>query len=105
MEDIALNYRDPEGDLIRILDDEDCHSLGAREQTDGVKGQTARESISLGAAGHACQRSDRLQHRVLKRVNDAPRHLQIIAQRFLVYVVFKLKTVLVTKRDSLPNNI
>lgn len=26
-DDIALNYRDPEGDLIRILDDEDVHLM------------------------------------------------------------------------------
>lgn len=27
MDDIALNYRDPEGDLIRILDDEDIQLM------------------------------------------------------------------------------
>lgn len=27
MDDIALNYRDPEGDLIRILDDEDVQMM------------------------------------------------------------------------------
>lgn len=39
MNDIALNYRDPEGDLIRILDDEDVQLMikeGRRHQ-DEVK--------------------------------------------------------------------
>ncbi len=27
MDDIALNYRDPEGDLIRLLDDEDVQLM------------------------------------------------------------------------------
>lgn len=39
MDDIALNYRDPEGDLIRLLDDEDVQLMikEGRRQQDRVK--------------------------------------------------------------------
>lgn len=39
VDDIALNYRDPDGDLIRILDDEDVQLMikEGRRQQDKVK--------------------------------------------------------------------
>ncbi len=37
MEDIALNYRDPEGDLIRILDDEDITLMVQESKQMGSK--------------------------------------------------------------------
>uniref|UniRef100_A0A673GHN0 Neutrophil cytosolic factor 4 n=1 Tax=Sinocyclocheilus rhinocerous TaxID=307959 RepID=A0A673GHN0_9TELE len=37
MEDIALNYRDPEGDLIRILDDEDIAFMVQESKQTGSK--------------------------------------------------------------------
>lgn len=39
VEDIALNYRDPEGDLVRILDDEDVQMMieEARRQKGKIK--------------------------------------------------------------------
>lgn len=51
MDDIALNYRDPEGDLIRLLDDEDVQ-LMIRE-------------------------GRRLQHRVKRPVNQFPWELHV----------------------------
>ncbi|KAG7249994.1 hypothetical protein CRUP_024101, partial [Coryphaenoides rupestris] len=41
MDDIALNYRDPEGDLIRVLDDEDV-SLMTREGSRQAQGRAQR---------------------------------------------------------------
>lgn len=39
LNDIALNYRDPEGDLIRVLDDEDIQLMikESRDQQGKVK--------------------------------------------------------------------
>ncbi|KAI4880389.1 hypothetical protein NFI96_028337 [Prochilodus magdalenae] len=37
VEDIALNYRDPEGDLVRILDDEDVALMVRESKTQGAK--------------------------------------------------------------------
>lgn len=37
VQDIALNYRDPDGDLVRILDDEDVALMVQESKRHGLK--------------------------------------------------------------------
>lgn len=56
VDDIALNYRDPEGDLIRILDDEDVQLM--IEESRGQQGKVKRPVNQFPWELHATLASD-----------------------------------------------